>query len=494
MKLQVRSLSKPFVSHFFLLSILIALLLVPWIAKNIASNQYRTFTIAGLFVIQIVASLRWWRLAVHIFFVYIMLEGFLINYFSGLPELNLVKDAQMSILFAYLIAATTQRGYFPFPSARWMPVFGAFAITYAASAFNPNLPTILIGLIGVRVTLLFVLCFAIGYWFFRTPDDVFRFLNFQAYLSVPISLFGAIQYFTGPSLLLSMSPGFNRAIFYAYNPTDPLGGTFFRTISTFASTSGFVHYLWATICLTLANVFLAKEARVRRIMSACLVLQICAAITTGSRGMVVLVVLSLGLTFVAMGRFAKSFVAATLMAVVFFITIGILGSAVQSRFSTLLDLQVLQERIEWMGVGQISNSMDSPLIGLGAGRLSSASYRLRPEMELLGVESQLAKIRFESGLFGLLTFLLFSAVYLIDFVATMNQFETPELRTIACFVGGYIIILVVTLPIGLPLDISPTNFYFWFLTGLIYSMRRFEAASVKVQQHTTVQNYAYGLR
>ncbi len=461
--------------------LLLTVVLVPWVAKEISIERYRLFMIVGLAALQLFFAMRWWQLSVYIFLSYVMVEGFVINYYGGTPELNVLKDALLLVLAFILAVRLHQNRLSMLPSAPWLVLFFGFSFIYVAAAFNPALPSILVGVVGIRVTLLYFVCFLIGYWFFQYRGQVARFLRFQAWISLPICIFGLAQYISGPDLLLRISPGFSRAIFYGFNPNDPGAGRFFRTIGTFASTGGFAQYLWATIPMTCALYLLLPRARERSMVGGCIALQVCTLLSTGSRGALLFIILALALTLLLMERSVRSFVALAAMLVFAFAGSSILGSTVQSRFSTILEPDTVLERNMAIGVGQFVYAMEAPVQGVGAGRLASAAYRLRPEMELLGVENQVARIRFESGLAGMIVFIAFAATMFLDAHRTALRLRTPAFRTAGTFVTGYLMTVLLSLPIGLPLDVSPTNVYLWFLSGMLYAMRKLELAESQLQ-------------
>jgi hypothetical protein len=352
-----------------------------------------------------------------------------------------------------------------------VPLAG-FALLYVLQVFNPALPSIAVGLIGVRVTLLFITCAVIGYWFFYRREMVQHYLIFQTLVSIPVSLFGIAQYFLGPAWLLSLSPGFARAIVYAGGRTNR--EVMFRTISTFASTAGFSAYLWVTIVLTFAAYRLARTRAQRSLALCAFVLQGVAMFTTGGRSPVVWTALSILIAILLMRRL-KYFVFATCAGlIVFVLSLQLLGGVIEGRFGTLLNKEVVIDRNAPL-ILQMSAAMKAPPEGLGAGRMATAAQRYDPSMNFSLVENAFAKVRLEAGLPGFILFCVAFFALALDIFFCGLRFQDPGLRTISSSATGFLLTAIAIFPLGTPLDLPPLNFYFWFLLGMLYALRRIES-------------------
>ncbi len=451
--------------------VLLTVAAVVLVAADISASSYKRPLLMMVLLVQFLTALRRWRLSVYLFVAYIFVEGFIINFYSGQPELNLLKDAQMSILFLLLTAATTARHLSPMPRSSWLYLYLVFAAVYAATALNPALPSIAVGLIGIRVTLIFAMCVGIAYWFFRSTTDVIRFLHFHTWISIPISIFGIVQYFTGPSLLLSISPGFSRAIFYAHIPGAQ---GYFRTISTFASTGGFSQYLWAAFVLTWAFYLVAPTKRQKWLALIAGVLQVGGALSSGGRAPVILTVVSLLFGYALMRRLTRGFLAAGLATMFLVGAIVFVGGDVTSRFATILDIESANQRNRSLIVDEFVRSMSAPIEGVGAGQLTAAANRWSENRGIGTVENQLARIRYEAGILGLLLFLIAFGVMGFTAAKLALAFRNPVRRIVGGVVAGFFVTAILIMPVGTPLDVPPTNFYFWFLFGLLHAMARDE--------------------
>ncbi len=473
-----RRLSPDFSVPLFLL--VLAALVLPWLAMRIAYAQYARVVVAFVLVIDLCVTYAWWRVSVYLLLGYILIEGFVINAFS-VPELNLLKDAQIGLLCLRLGTSTIARRMFPIPRADWVVPFLLFAMVYTAEVFNPYLPSILIGLVGMRVTLEFFLCFVIAYWFFNDREQVLRFLHFHNWVSLPVCAFGIVQYFTGPELLLRISPGFARAIYYAFDANDPASYNYFRTISTFASTSGFSQYLWIAVVLTLTLMLVSTRPSDKVVCRVALLVQACALLTTGSRGPLVLIFVSVFLGFTLMRRLRQAFAGVLILLVFFAASTLFLGERVEKRFATLLDLNMIRDRNTALAVGQIEEATNTPVVGFGAGMGCAASNRLDPDLAVVGSENEFARIRYETGLAGLVLFVGATILIFVDTLRRAVSYRDPRFRTIGCLVASIPLTAILVFPVGQPLDIPPTNFYFWFLIGLLQALSRIETTEARAR-------------
>src|SRR5262249_12084473 len=79
-------------------------------------------------------------------------------------------------------------------------LIGLLALVVAAQAFTPNLPTPLVGLIGIKVWLFYIPLFFLGYWLVRDRAHlftVFGVMSLVALLPAVIGLVTVVLYYTG---------------------------------------------------------------------------------------------------------------------------------------------------------------------------------------------------------------------------------------------------------------------------------------------------------
>ncbi len=462
-----------------LVIVLLAVLSVGWLSGRVAQEDYRNLIIAVVLFQMLWVFFRW-RASVYAFSVYIIVEGFLINYFYTAPELNLLKDVYVVSLFLVLMVSTVPRGIFPYPRTTWMVPFVLFALVYTAQVLNPHLPNMLVGLVGLRVMLLYSLLVPVAYWFFDTRDRAIRFFLFMTLVSIPVAVFGIFQYFVGPGWLTSLSPGFARAVF---NSNDA-GTGYFRTLSTFVQTGGFSIYLCFMMLVAVAQLNMASLRNQRRWVAGTFVLNFLALLTTGGRSPAVMFLVALGLLVTMQGRMAKLLPVLALTAALFIGAVIVLGPGVADRFGTLLDLELAQKRNLPLVYGWLYESMQSDPAGLGAGYATVASRHAgATPLNSNVVENTFARIRFETGLPGLALYVIFILALVRECIRVPQKTPDREVSWLASACSAFFLVnIFLSLPWGTPFDVSPTNVYLWFYLGFMARAPMIAAAKAPAVQ------------
>jgi hypothetical protein len=451
------------------IALLLAVVAYP-LGAQIAREDYR-----ALLVSAVVAQTVWvfvkWRTSVFAFMVYVVVEGFLLNYFHTIPELNLLKDLWTVAMFGGLAWILAARGVgSPFPMTSWMVPFLAFAVVYVMQVFNPALPNLLVGLVGVRTTLLFFLLMPVGYWFFESRRRVLDFFWFMVWLSVPVALFGLVQYWMGPAWLTSLSPGFNRAITFAIGDgrgSSPL--MYFRTLSTFVHTGGFGQYL-SFMMLIVVALWCMPSMRPRRLVLAGMFTVLCTALlTTGSRGSLVAFALAACLLLVLHRRVTRLVPLLLVLPLLLWASIFVADAAFVERFETILDLDYVARRNMPLFFGGLDDAMrGSDWAGMGAGYASVAARHVGPTPMNVGVlENGLAKIRWEAGLPGLVLYAVFISAMMLDSLRVPARIPDRELRWLVTACGLFLFTCLLSVSLGTPFDASPSNTYIWFFAGFL---------------------------
>jgi hypothetical protein len=438
-----------------------------WAAPRVARGNYRE-----LFLAAVIAQVGWvivrWRASVYVFMGYVIIEGFLINYFTGLAELNLVKDLFVVLLFAVMSATLISKKVFPIPAMSWLIPFGAFAAVYLAEVFNPALPNIFVGLVGVRVTLLYFLLVPIAYWFFDSQERVFRFFVFMVAVSIPVSMFGIVQYFKGPEWMESISPGFHRAVFYAFGLEPTKETMYFRTFSTFVHTGGFSQYLVLLMLVTLALWAVPAMRRYRLWIALTLMVQFLAQLTTGGRSSLIYFLAAITMLLFLQRGSVRLAPVLVLFPILFVGSIAVLGAGFVERYSSVLNVDYDRDRNIPLLTGWLAESMKADWVGLGAGFATVASRHVgATPLNFSVVENGLARMRFEAGMPGMALYLVFVLSMMLYCLRQALRVRDVQTRWFSSACATFVIINLATIVMGTPFDASPTNVYIWFFAGFL---------------------------
>ena len=449
-----------------IVSIVLAGAAILWVAPKAARGDYRDL-ITAFILLQGLWIILFWRMGVYLFMVYVVMEGFLINYFDGLSQLNLVKDVFVALLFLSVAVMLVIRHRAPFPRLDWVIPFAGFAIVYLAEVFNPNLPSVFVGLVGVRVKLFYFLLTPVAFWFFDSRERVVRFFLFMVVLSIPVAAFGVVQYVKGPAWLIGISPGFARAVFFAYEGAGPDGAAF-RTFSTFVHTGAFSQYLALMMLITAALWGLYRMQVQRLVIGAVLLLQFSALLTTGGRTSFLLFIVCVALWWFFQRGSLRLAPAVVLLPIFFYATTVLLGGGFLSRFSTAFDPEIAEQRNIPLMTGWLAASMQADWAGLGAGYASLASRHVaETPLNIGAVENGLAQIRYEAGLPGLILYVIFLFVFVFSCARQAFRVADPAVRWFVTPVAAFVVMNVMLIPIGTPFDVMPTSIYLWFFAGFL---------------------------
>lgn len=442
--------------------------------------------VAGL--AAVLWSFRRWRLAVQLALVLLVLEG-AIRKWLLLGAQDLVyfgKDVLLLAAYAGFWAERQRR------ARSWTPrqpfLFGALALAVAfglLQAFNPDLPNLLVGLLGLKAYFLYIpLLFVVPNLF---PHDaaLAQFLRRYLLLSIPVGLLAIAQFFSPATSVLNT---------YA-RPTDPLSSaitfgssTFVRVTATFSFITGYSAYLTTISLLALAWLAVTRwRLRGNLLIYLVLGMTLLGMLMTGSRGPVVLLAalfplywwLSVarekksGATF---GRLLVGFV--LLGGFVLFLGRDALG-AFQGRASG--SGSEMAERILSPVVAPYMALPNAGLLGFGIGATHQAAGTLTPGMipfswlRANAVEAEGGRIMLELGPVGFV--LVYLGRLLLPLVALQ---QTLRLRTlfhrsigVACFLA-----LLTGLPGGIVFDVT-SGLLYWFCGGLLFLVVRLDEEAMR---------------
>ncbi len=449
------------------MTMLIAAGAIVWAAPRVATGNYRELLFAAVLAQAVWVLLRW-RSSVYVFMVYVIVEGFLINYFTGVPELNLIKDVFVCLLFLVPAAFLGSRGIFPIQRMSWIPPFAAFAVVYVAEVFNPHLPNVLVGLVGLRVTLLYFLLVPVAYYFFDSRERVRHFFIFMVLFSIPVAVFGIVQYFKGPEWMISMSPGFNRAVFYAYGLQPRQETIYFRTFSTFVHTGGFSQYLAFVMLICIALWVLPSMRRHRWWIALAFLIQFSAQLTTGGRTPLVLFMVTVAFLVLMQRRSLRIAPVLVLIPALLVGTVTVVGPAFVERYSSVLDLDFVMGRNLPLLTGWLEEAMKTDWAGLGAGYATvAARYVGQTPLNIGVVENGLAKMRFEAGLPGFILYIVFLLSLALWMVRQVFRVQDRQVRWLSSACAVFLLVNLLTMPLGPVFDSSPANVYIWFFAGFL---------------------------
>jgi hypothetical protein len=428
-------------------------------------------------------AVRYWQRALFGVFVLLVFEGALRKW--ALPaaqaQIYLLKDA--ILLAVYLGFMLDNRRTLPAPAGTGLIkiVLVAGFVWGCIEVLNPNSPSILVGLLGLKTYFLYAPVAFILPYAIKSRQHLFVLIKRYLIMAIPVAVLGFVQIMAGPGSSLNT--------YVSYSEDNVALGVRFgremdlvRTSGTFSYISGYTAFL-SFVAFLAIGYNTAQGWRIKNNITPvlALILVVGAMFTTGSRTPV-FILLATGpviLWLAVTSRLISLQTCMRLCILVPFITILALNMssrgfeafmyrAETSDSSLMRSFQWADETIEVLP--------QAPLLGMGIGTTHPSSFTIMgtdfpwwlPD-ELL-TEAEMARVTVELGPIGLL--LTYSLRLLIAAFALRcaMRFKDPAYRALG-------IVLAIHLALGIVAAVMlnvTAGLYYWGALGLVLAMRRLE--------------------
>ncbi len=278
-------------------SFVIGLWLAWEVAEKIVSDDMQSIIFVALGILAcfiVIKTLRNWRTAFYLFFVWMMFEDLFRKYLGNNLALFFGKDILLAFVYVafYLELKRGREKTFRPP---FLFALSLFVWLGVLQVFNPNSPHILYGLLGFKVYFFYVPLMFVGYSLIRTDRDLRKFLVVNAVLAILISTLGIVQAILGNTFLNPATLAPDLQDLGNLYKVSPLSGRILSLPdSVFVSSGRFDEYLiWAFILVVgTAAYFLLHTNSHRKLVFAAVAALGVATLLSGSRSAVVSVVVS----------------------------------------------------------------------------------------------------------------------------------------------------------------------------------------------------------
>jgi hypothetical protein len=221
-----------------------------WLAwetgQKIVAGDLRTLEFAGLGVAGCgvaIVMLRNWRLGFYFFFAWMLVEDLVRKYMGNGTLLFFGKDVLLGLVYValYLEIRRGKEKRFRPPFLLFLSLFFWLAVL---EVFNPYSPSVLYGLLGLKLYFYYVPLIYVGYALVRTDDDVRKFLRINAMAALVIAGLGIVQAIRGNTFLnpAQLAPAL-RNLGDLQKVTPISGEVFTLPDSVFVSAGRFAMYL-----------------------------------------------------------------------------------------------------------------------------------------------------------------------------------------------------------------------------------------------------------
>jgi hypothetical protein len=429
-------------------------------------------------------AVRYWQRALFGVFVLLVFEGALRKWaFPGAQaQIYLVKDA--ILLAVYLGFMLDNRRILPATAGTGLIkiVLVLGFVWGCIEVLNPNSPSILVGIIGLKSYFLYAPIAFILPYAIKSREHLFVLIKRYLIMAIPVAVLGLLQIMAGPasSLNVYVSNSEDMSTMAAYFGHENL----IRTSGTFSYISGYTAFLsfvaFLAIGYNMAHGWRLKNSIIPVIT---LALVVGAMFTTGSRGpiYVLLATSPVILWLAATSRVLSLQTAVRLCLFVPVITILALNAsprafeAFMERAEQADTSYTLTRTFSWFDqtTGVLSAE---PLLGMGIGATHPAALSIMgaefpwwlPD-ELL-TEDEMARVTVELGPIGLLLTYLLRFLIAAFALRSAMRFKDPAYSALG-------IVLAVHLALGLIASImlnATAGLYYWGALGLVLTMRQLE--------------------
>jgi len=423
-----------------------------------------------------------WRQALQVALVLVVVEGAIRKWlFPGAQDLvYFAKDAILLGVYAGFLRSRERVRYKPPPMPALRIAVVAGAGLGLLEVFNPNLPNLLVGMLGFKAYFFYIPLLYVMPAAFASDVELGRFLRRYALLSVPVGLLALAQFFSPPSSILNT---YARGEVEGTYATTFGSSTFVRVTGTFSYISGYSSYLFATAILILA-LLSATQWRFRGHFKIYLALGMTffGMLMTGSRGPVFTLALLFPLYwYLAVVRerqggatFGRLLLGLALVAV-FLSNAG--EQAIGAFEGRARGSEDIASRFTAPFFAPFEIFSDAGLFGYGIGATHQTAAAVTkgtvPYSWLNGLvtEVESGRIMLELGPLGFL--LVYWIRFYLVFFALRQVFKLRTVFHRGVAISAFLFFLA-QLPGGMVFDVT-ADVYYWFFAGLLMTVMRLDA-------------------
>jgi len=434
-------------------------------------------------------AIRYWRGSLFGVFVLLVFEGALRKWAFpwAQAQLYFVKDA--ILLFAYLGFILDNRRHLPTSTGIDLIkiILVVSFIWGCIEVLNPNSPSILVGLVGLKTYFLYAPVAFILPYAIKSREHLLALIRRYLIIAIPVAVLGFIQIMAGPASSLNVYVSYSEDTATQLATFGSTTYDFVRTSGTFSYISGYTAFLNFVSFLAIGY-NMAHHWRIKNNITPLLALSLIvgAMFTTGSRAPVWMLVATgpVILWLAAIRRVLSLGTAMRLCIVLPIITIlatSVSPQAFQAFTERAGEATDTLTRLFSPFTETIEVLSNAPALGMGIGTTHPSALTIMQAdlpwwlpYELLS-EVEPARVAAELGPIGLLVYYLLLR-FLIAAVALRfaMSFKDPAYRALGIVLAVYLALGFLYNPIMLNVT---AGLYYWGGLGLVLAMRRLEQSA-----------------
>lgn len=428
-------------------------------------------------------AVRYWQGALLGVFVLMVFEGALRKWVFpwAQAQIYLVKDAILLAVYLGFILDSRRT----ISSGRGVGAIKAILVVSfvfgALEVFNPNSPSVLVGLMGLKAYFLYAPVAFILPYAFKSREHLFILIRRYIIMAIPVAVLGFLQIMAGPESSLNTYVSHSEdapALLAHFGSTEDL----VRTAGTFSYISGYTAFLGFVGFLAI-GFNMAQGWKLKRNMRPVLALTLVvgAMFTTGSRAPVYILLAGAPviLWLAATSRVLHARTAMRLMfllPIMALIAVNVSPQAFQAFMERAADADSTSMRI-FSPIDQTMGALsNAPALGIGIGTTHPSAVTIMGVEfpwwldDNLVTEDEMARVTVELGLIGLLVTYVVRLLVAVFAVRCATSFKDPAHRALG-------IALAVHLTVGIisPIILNATaGLYYWGSLGVLLAMQRME--------------------
>jgi hypothetical protein len=480
------------------LGLLLAREMGGWIAEG-NFTELELFSVAGAAAAIGVGILRNWRSGTYVFLVWLVFEDLIRKYLGNNMAIFFAKDVLAGLIYVSLYLAIRNR------RDRWLRPPFLFALSFFfwfafLQIFNPYSPNFLYGALGLKVYFFYVPLVFVGYALVRTERDLWRLLIVVMLLVAAVSGLGIIQAIAGPGFMSPATLAPEIRELGALEKVTPITHEVFNLpASVFVSAGRYSEFLFLSAVLGLgaACYSLLQRERWRWVVFASLGLVAVGVLLSGSRGTLILSMVSSAVMSLAflwgapwrtrdLYRMLKAIRrSAIIMGMCLSLAVLCFPKEIGSRWNfyseTLSPSSTAYEFTNRTWDYPIHNLMlafseprwltgnGTGTVSLGAQYVARLLHQRRPGW---GVESGYGGILVELGIFGLILWLLWTTALVIGCWRVVRRLRQTPMFPIGFAVFWFALVLLFPQTFGSLNSYQDyaANAFLWLLVGILYRL------------------------
>ncbi len=397
-------------------------------------------------------------------------------------QIYFIKDALVLIAMAGFFIAVYRRGVHEHYLRRMTILLFASLVYFTIQVGNPNSPTPMVGLLGLKAYMLYTVLLIMVPYLFTSRDDLDRKLKIFMLIMIPIALLGMVQFSLPPTHWINayvLQDARDEMIISQFGEDNRA-----RAAGTFSYIGGFGTFVVASFNMALAYVLVARNGVWKNWIPYLLLASSTMAIfTTGSRWVLLGTFGTAPLVFLLLMRagqlspmFFVRLAGASLLLVIVISTFA--EQAFEAMNHRANNADSAAKRFLSPIIEMLAAFETSPFFGTGIGTNSNGSWVLAgvrspfeaPYLHGHVYEVETARVMQEVGPIGFFLVFALRIILLIWAIRMVTLLRTPLYKSLAAAIAAFFVLHVVMFVIHNP----TAGLFYWFAAGLLFAMYRMD--------------------